>query len=218
MFSADGVVAANTNEIRVFPDDLVAAGTVLAWGAQAENAVVPSSYIPTAATTVTRNADSLYWDIPALVPRELTVYARHVQAGGFEANANRVWQIGENTAAGARLFLETRTVPSYRVNHDNGTTNVLSQVSPVPAVSDVVEHRAVLSAGGAVTLGQSTNAAAEVVGTTSADNSLAGAWAASRLWLGRAANGGNYQVQFTHVAIALGTKSRAEMRAIAGVP
>jgi hypothetical protein len=218
MFSADGVVAANTNEIRVFPDDLVAAGTVLAWGAQAENAVVPSSYIPTAATTVTRNEDSLYWDIPALVPREMTVYARHIQAEGFDFNVRRVWHIGENAAAGARLFLETRTVPAYRVNHDNGTTNVQSQVTTIPALSDIVEHRSVLGGGGEVTMAQSINAATEVVGVTSSGNTLAGAWAGARLWLGRAANGGNNQVQFTHIAIALGTKTRAEMRAIAGVP
>jgi len=217
LFSADGIVAANSNAMRVIPDPIAGTGTVLAWGAQAENAVVPSSYIPTEAAAVVRNADSLYWENASLVPQELTVYARHVQAGGFDANGPRVWQIGENAAAGARLSLESRTVPAYRLNHNNGTTDVLSQVTTVPALSDIVEHRSVLSAGGEVTLAQSINAGTEVVGVTSAGNTLAGAWAAARLWLGRAANGSSYQVQVTHLGIFRGTRDLAYCRANTGV-
>jgi len=215
--SVDGVIAANENRLQFSPDRVGGVGNVGVFGTQAENAVVPSSYTPTEAAAVVRNADSLYWELASLVPQELTVYARHVQAGGFDANGPRVWQIGENAAAGARLSLESRTVPAYRLNHNNGTTDVLSQVTTVPALSDIVEHRSVLSAGGEVTLAQSINADTEVVGVTSAGNALAGAWAAARFWLGRAANGSSYQVQVTHLGIFRGIRDRAYCRANTGV-
>jgi hypothetical protein len=57
-FSALGVVAANSHIFGVSPDSLAGTGTVYQWGMQAENLNVPTSYIPTAASTVTRSADT----------------------------------------------------------------------------------------------------------------------------------------------------------------
>ena len=57
-FSALGVVAANAHIFGVSPDALAGTGTVYQWGMQAENLNVPTSYIPTAASTVTRSADT----------------------------------------------------------------------------------------------------------------------------------------------------------------
>jgi hypothetical protein len=54
---AVGVVAANTNRYRVEPDITNGTGTVIAWGAQAENALFSTSYIPTTDAAATRAAD-----------------------------------------------------------------------------------------------------------------------------------------------------------------
>jgi hypothetical protein len=224
MFSATGVVAANNNNIFIYPTTNVAAatGTVLAWGAQAENAVVPSSYIPTEATTVTRNADSLYWDIPALVPRELTVYVRGVDVGVFAGSAtinSRVFGIGNTGLTGAR-FNAGRPSGSNGgfAQYSDGTT-LQTAFAPAPSplykMFDVIETRAWLTSDWRPAIATSANGGAEVTLTGSASGSAA-AFAEARLYLVGFSEGNPTAV--THVAIALGTKSRAEMRAIAGVP
>ena len=60
-FSAASVVAANANQLRIYVATVAAAvngDSVYAWGAQAEDLNVPTSYIKTDAVTVTRSADT----------------------------------------------------------------------------------------------------------------------------------------------------------------
>jgi len=221
MFSATGVVAANSNSVAVVA--AVTTGTVLAWGAQAENAVVPSSYIPTEATTVTRNADSLYWDIPALVPREMTVYVRSVNIQqSFSAGSIPLF-IGNGAAVGTRprLYLSSGspTATDFRAIYSDASTDVTSAVaaSSTPSFGSVLEHALNLSSDGRVRVSGSVDGGAEAVGAQSSALALPAAWAMSRLYLaGLSSN--NVAIAATHLAIALGTKTRAEMRAIAGVP
>ena len=52
-----GVVAANTNQFRIQPDSGTGTGSVIAWGAQLEEGSFATSYIPTAASQVTRTLD-----------------------------------------------------------------------------------------------------------------------------------------------------------------
>jgi hypothetical protein len=56
---ASNVVAANSNQYRFLPDTTAGTGTVIAWGAQAENGAFATSYIPTTTTSLTRNADQV---------------------------------------------------------------------------------------------------------------------------------------------------------------
>jgi hypothetical protein len=222
MFSADSIVAANTNQLRVLVDPTSSANDTLVWGAQAENAVVPSSYIPTVATTVTRNADSLYWELASLVPREMTVYVRGVELerpSVAPAATQQVVHIGAQNAATFPVLgvIRSSAAAGYRIRHDpNGsaaaTTNSIGETA---AYNDVVELRGVLAATGATTLGVSISNAAETTIGPSTAAALAANWAAARFWLAGSTLPGAFA--FTNVAIALGTKTRAEMRAIAGV-
>jgi len=44
LFAADNVVAANVNQVILYPDDALGTGTAYFWGAQAEDATTPSTY------------------------------------------------------------------------------------------------------------------------------------------------------------------------------
>lgn len=61
MAAANGVIAANTNQFKIFPDSSGGLGQLYVFGANAWNSITPSSYVgssqPTAAT-----GDSLYLD------------------------------------------------------------------------------------------------------------------------------------------------------------
>ena len=63
-----GVIAANSNSLRIQPDSVVGTDTVIAWGAQAENGAFATSYIPTVASTVTRARDQCSIVAPNFAP------------------------------------------------------------------------------------------------------------------------------------------------------
>jgi hypothetical protein len=186
---------------------------------QHETAMVLSSDIPTEATTVTRNADSLYWEVPGVVPQELTLYLRLVQQATLSGIAQNtpLLMIGSsgNTTTDDTVFIGTRQTNNYRVTLDSGGTERLSSgTAGASSVGDVVELRATISAAGVVQLHQSTNSAAEVSATASSPLALPSAWANQRTALT-----GNQVMAAgrTHVLVARGTLTRAQCRALAGV-
>jgi hypothetical protein len=90
-------------QLRITPNDLVVPFTsngteqLIAWGAQLEKASTASSYIPTVASTVTRNADVISkTGISALIGQtEGTIYAE-VDVRNFQVNG-RVLAISDGT-------------------------------------------------------------------------------------------------------------------------
>jgi hypothetical protein len=218
LFSATGVVAANVHRYLI-TDNEVVTGTVGLWGAQAENAVVPSSYIKTQATTVTRNADSLYFPFTA-PPQAMTVYVRGVNAGAYQSqtNAARVLHIGDiNTGADPRFSL-VRNAGTSQVQtlYDDGVTlrSGNATPSPIPVLRDIIEHRGVLSSSWVPSSGISVNGGVEQTGTTTASGP-ATAWANPRLYI--AGHADHDQFAYTHVIVAAGEQTMATMRSLAGV-
>lgn len=219
LWSGTGIVAANVNTIRVQPDNLTGTGTVYAWGAQAENAIVPSSYIKTEGTTVTRNADSLYFPFTA-PPQAMTVYVRGVNAGAYQSqtNAGRVLHIGDiNTATDPRFSLVRNAgASSVQTLYDDGVTlrSGNATPSPTPVLRDLIEHRGVLSSSWIPSSGISVNGGVEQTGTTTASGP-ATAWANPRLYI--AGHSDHDQFAYTHVIVAAGEQTMATMRSLAGV-
>lgn len=225
LFSATGVVAANTNTFFIYPTGSASAvaGTVYAWGAQAENAVVPSSYIKTEGSTVTRNADVLYFDVPALnPPRAMSFYLRGVDrgrpnaasgdscllfVGTNESLTDPRWAIFRNTIGGG-----------YQAVHDDGAgISSTAAVGGTAVRGDLIALRGVLGASGTARLGVSINGAAESVSAEASGATLQGAWAGTRLYVNQFGGGLHTQFAYTHVLIAEGVRTMDELRALAGV-
>ena len=219
--TADGVLAANTNRFYVFPHTASADGTCYAWGAQAVDATsLLGSYIATAGSTVARVADACYFPF-TIKPQELTVYVRGVEqsSANVAASASRgILHIGSAASADARAFLyQASAEAGYRFQHDPATGTETSNIGTAAAIGDVVELRGVIGATGTATLGVSINAAAEATNGPSTAQALAAAWSAERLYLNGIGTSNVGAFAFTHVAVAFGTKTLAEMRVLAEV-
>lgn len=222
LISATGVVAANTNEVRLYVNNVAAAvngDSVYAWGAQVENAIVPSSYIKTEATTVTRNADSLYFPFTA-PPQEMTVYVRGVEQGMRYEPGSYIWQISQ-TNNNPRIHLN-RTVGTAQVQFQTvSTAGAFTTVSRPTGgdtiLGDLVEYRCILSANGTINLAVTLNNGSELVSTPVAGTALEAAWSGQRLWIGMNGSTNIGLFAFTNVIIAAGEQSRATMRSLAGV-
>ncbi len=220
-FSADGIIAANTHFLYCYPDDI--AGTFAApfWGAQAENAAVPSSYIQTTGSTVARSADSCYFGLPAAnPPRAMSIYVRGVERGTrFEPSAF-LWQV--SLANSSPRMHVNRTSGSTRMQFQTqnaaGTFSTVERAAGADtALGDVVEYRSVLGAGGGLNFGVALNNGSELVAPPVVGTPLDAAWSGSRLYLGGSGAGGMGLFAFSRFVIADGERSLSEMRELAGV-
>lgn len=212
---ANGVVAANSNGLYLYAinnNDVSTAGTMYFGGAHAENATALGSYVKTTAAAAASTADSCYFPF-TLPPQELTVYIRGYERGtNLGSTDTAVFAIGDGS--NASLFVDGGS-SSYSAFHRR-SGDVSSTAAAATVYGDLVELRVLLAATGAVTLAQAVNAGAEAVASASAANALATAWGASRFYLGsRSTVPGLFD--FTHAAVALGTKTLAEMRVVAEV-
>jgi len=215
LFSAAGVVAANSNLFYIYTGNAAATpGTVYAWGAQAEDAAVPSSYIKTEGTTVTRSADGLYFPFTA-PPQALTVYVRGVERGNrYHALTPRYVSFVSAAGSAPRFLLYNTAGGNVSVFHDNNVDAAVTAAVGASAgvLGDLLEARGVLRADGAVLAGRSINGATESASAASSTpaSGLATAWSGERLYLtGPEVNG---IFAFTHVVVAEGEQTMDEMR------
>jgi hypothetical protein len=218
LFSANNVVAANTNSLFILPDVTAGTGTLLVWGAQAENAVVPSSYIKTEATTITRNADSLFFPFERR-PQEMTVYVRGVERDRLASGINtRLFTISDASDAAPRFLVYRNSASAgYRTLHNPSGNSETTSQGTTAVRGNLVEIRATLSAAGAAGIGVSIDGGTESTNTASAQ-ALAGAWSGTRLTLNATGAGANLGLfAYTHVVVAQGEQTMATMRQLAGV-
>lgn len=219
LFQAAGVVAANANEIRLYPAApaaLTAANTGDTYfgGVQIGNNPFPTSYIPTTTATVTRSADahSLPFTAP---PGETTAYSKIIEGGSSLTDNARLFQITDSANGSPKFAGYAPPGGEYASFHTTSSATVTSVLTTAPALLDVVEVVNRLFGDGSVDSVQSINGAAETSSTQSASNPLASAWAGQLVWLNAAsatvAIGFNAFVSFKIVA---GVRSLAEVRSL----
>lgn len=188
---------------------------------QNETGNVETSPIPTTTVAVTRAADVCY--APFLpVPQEMTLYVRGVELmRADQVPTADAWILSIAAAAGTTDpkmgIYRNQAAAGYRTQHDPATVTATIAIGTAATVNDVVELRCALSSGGAVTAGVSINSGTEATNGPTTAQPLASAWADTRLYLGALGTTSGGAFAFRQIAIAAGTKTLAEMRALAEV-
>lgn len=169
VFQTTSVTAANVNRIEIAPAGAPTnTGTVYVFGANAWNALFPSSY--QGPSLGTRNADSLGFTFSHR-PQTMTAYTRFVEAGSILLTAG----FPQTSVIGAGT--DPRWIPSRCDNSNNyqsvwrptsETGDQKTSTSPgTPVFGDLVEHRSVLWLAGSdvnTQIHESINGAAETSG------------------------------------------------------
>lgn len=217
------VTVANTNTLFLYPAGTTMAntGTCLFYGVQAENALNPSSYIPTAGGTDTRVTDSLTFPFSARV-QSMTLYVRVAQSGTlpYASSNSGIVSIG---TSGAGTKLELRNAGGG-ATVECAASATSGAVTPGATHGQVVEYVAWLRYTPATRTSttQVQAAVAGVLGTAgsvSAAGAMSDTFGSALLYLGRAGGGATQttQLPFTHVRVARGIQDMLTMRKLAGV-
>ncbi len=216
--AATSVTAANTNSLQVYPATDAALsvaniGTVYIGGAQAEDATVPGTYIPTTTATVTRGVETLRFPYTA-VPQAATAYVKFVQGELTNDIGLCNWAIG--TTAGPNWIFRKLGSANFSTSHHNGSASVSSTVGTSVAPGDTVEARVTLASTGTVTPAFSINGGAETVGSASATNSpLNAAWGSLFIYIGGDADGLSAATWGFHsLRIMAGAQTLATLQAV----
>lgn len=218
-WSATGVVAANDNRVFIYPAATAGAaadtGTLYAFGAQAEDATFPSSYMKRAGAVVGRAPDTwtLSWPRP---PEALTIYAHFVELAQPTwvtiSGSPRILQLGASGDTDPRLAVyKDVATDSYTILYDGGTLTGTSPVDLNPVRGDRIELCATLATNGAVAMSGRKNGGTIVAGTPSGANTLGAAWSAQLLSIGCLGATRYADVHLRSLIIASGVYTLPEM-------
>jgi hypothetical protein len=172
LINADNVAASDI--IQIYPAATGGTGTVYAFGANAWNAVFPSSYQGPSLTT--RNADQFSRPY-AHRPQAIFVYQKFVERGSTQGTGTiRQWRIGGGAGGTTPPFLYITFNTQYGTRLDFGTGVTSAIISTVPAFGDVVEFLVTMTAAGLMQVSMILNGGAPIVGTAAGAQALAAAW------------------------------------------
>lgn len=187
-FNAEGIVAANTHEMRFYPGVDGGVGSVYVFGAQAEDGAYPTSYIATDGDVGTRAVDTFYLD-KAPEPQAFAAYFRfrfdmhtHVD----ELAAGVFFNLGYD-GSGAHAVLYVFEGDVYFVI-DNGIDSPVFVVDAITwEYGDVIDGAFILHPDGEPRLIYSVNgeACVELEGATPPAAGLPAAWEVDRVYFGK---------------------------------
>lgn len=218
--AANGVLFANTNVLQLVPDAIAGTGSIYFWGMQAEATALPTSYVPTTASTAGRSQDALSFPWGAN-PAAMTMYADFYDLTDVAAASpqnTRILQISNlNTAP--RVLLDRPSGSSgYQGVHDPGVTTQTSAVTNGATFMARIECRLALAATGAPTLGVSVNSNAESTSSGSAQ-ALATAWSSpTYLYVGPQPSNTTGQAAYRRLLVFSGVSTLTECRAESAQP
>lgn len=223
MARTTAVTVANTNTLLLYPAATSAlfatpTGTCLFWGVQAENALNPTSYIPTAGGTDARTTDALTFPFVGRA-QSLTVYCRYIQNGTLPFNASDTQLLGLGTASTETLFALVNPAGAATVQAQiNGTA--ATAVTPGATHGQVVEVVCWLrvTASTKTATAQTQAAVNGVIGTAGAVSSAAvvgDGFTGDTISLVTNLQGA--VLPYTHVQVQRGIHDMYAMRRLAGV-
>lgn len=223
LFRTTAVTVANTNALRIVPASTAAqTGNIYAYGVQAENALNPTSYIPTSGGTDARTADSLTFPFAARV-QTMTVYLRYTQNGTLPiaSGTAQVWGIGTSGVSTRALFAQVGGASTIRFDlADTAGTTASGSVTVSATHGQVVEliGWVRVTASTKTATGQLQAAVSGVLGTAgtvSAAKGVSDSFNGSVVAMSSA--GAVVVVPISHAHVQRGVLTMEQMRRLAGV-
>lgn len=214
------VTVANTNTVFLYPAGTTVGdtGTCLFWGVQAENALNPTSYIPTAGGTDARTTDALTFPLVARA-QSVTMYLRYIQNGTLPYNSatTSVFSLGNATTETQFSIVQNGGAATFqaRVAGTGGTA-----VTPGGTHGQVVEvvawFRVTASTKTATAQIQAAvNGVIGTAGTVGTATSIGDGFTGDVVVVSAGTAGLVYP--FTHLHAQRGIRDMLEMRRLAGV-
>jgi hypothetical protein len=174
-------------------------------------ALFASSYIPTVATAVTRNADSLSFAFAA-APEALSVYVRLVE---LNADANGTYTYLNIGSAARSYFILFYQAVGYKAQFAGVTSTLTSNIVGSPVGGSTIELLGTLSATGSaqITLAR---AGTVTVGGATAASGVPQAWSAGTLYCNAQVTSIPNVAAYTHIVIVRGVQPLGTMQRLAG--
>lgn len=174
LFQTTSVTAANTNVMQLLPAGVAAqTGDLNIFGAQAEDSLTPSSYIPTAGSTVARVVDRLTFPAPYKV-QTMTVYLRFVDwgVGTYVSSTNYLLSLGNTGSTASRFAVFRTSAGTIQAQVSGVATATTAQVTLGSTFGQIVELVATFRVTGTAATAQ---VQAAVNGTLSAATAVTSA-------------------------------------------
>ena len=217
--SVPSVVAANTNAFWVMATQENASdtGTVYIFGANAWNAVFPSTYQGPSGGATVRAADSLTFPIP-WGPQDLTVYAKLARPAWADASGSlgivpRIMEIGQapGTTSSGRLYIVTQDASrTWECGIDGSPTDRFATVAvPAGAMLQLAAQFRALTTGGFVRVDVGSG-----FGTESLAASAFTSWVDQFVRVGLNVGADGLDGVLIDLIVAKGLRTLAEMQAV----
>ncbi|MGH7470448.1 MAG: phage head spike fiber domain-containing protein [Longimicrobiales bacterium] len=182
-FQAAGVIAADTNVLRLYPAGTSASGSVYFDGAQVEDGIYATAMIDAHGAAVARAVDQLYWRNP-FAAQAVAIYW-DVVVGNVREASTRLWHIGKSDGSSPYLFAGFDSSGHVVTQVHNGTASQAAAVNVAAVQGDRLEGVSIVHPTGAPrTIVTLNGGAAQETGGSAPSGGLISSWSEQRWWVG----------------------------------